>query len=398
MNKKEIAEIKKLLTPQKTAITRMAGCYVDGEKQIKARIGETFLSLPEEEMFKYFEIFRKALSGVYGKNLINMTFEKESEDYGGAQEFLMRLRETELKDPNILEEFYQKIIDSYDYGENYLILLVFANYDVPGRTTDDIEMYDASEEVYSHILCTISPVKLSKAGLAWEHESQTFHDRIRDWVVELPETGFLFPSFNNRSTDIHNLLFYAKNPEDLHWDYIDAVLGANIPLTAKNQKETFTTVIEETLGSDCDFDTVKDIHDHLQELIEENKEEPKPLSFDKTQLKELLADSGVSLEKLETFEETYEENTSTQAPLIASNITTGRKFEVKMPDVVINVNPTRTDLVETRIIDGRQCIVITINDDVQVNGIPIKLKKDFNTELNHLDDDPTGDEVPFLED
>lgn len=373
MNKKEISEIKKQFTPSHCAITRICGCYVDGEKEKKTQIQERFLTLPEEEMFKYFDIFRKTLSGTLGKNLVNMEFPAESEDYGGTQAFLMSLKESQLSDPNLLNEFYDKVITSYDYGENYLILLIHSAYDVPGKTKDGLEMEDASDEVYEHILCAICPVKLSKPGLSYQAELNEFHDRIRDWIVEMPEIGFLFPAFNDRSTDIHNILYYTKNAEDLRSGFVDEVLGCVLPMTAKNQKEIFHTLIEDTLGTDCSFDAVKNIHDSLYDIIEEKKEEPDPVLFDKTDIKNLLANSGVETEKLENFEKSYEETTVSPAPMMASNIANTRKFEVKTPDVTIQVNPGRSDLVETKIIDGRPCLVIAINDAVEVNGIPVRI-------------------------
>ena len=50
MNKKEISEIKKQFTPNNCAITRICGCYVDGEKNKKTKLKEAFLSLSEEEI------------------------------------------------------------------------------------------------------------------------------------------------------------------------------------------------------------------------------------------------------------------------------------------------------------------------------------------------------------
>ena len=206
MNKKEVAEIKKQFTPSNCATTRICGCYVDGEKEKKTRIKEAFLSLPEEEMFKYFDIFRKCLSGTVGKNLLNMEFPLETEAEGGTQEFLLKLRDSRLTDDKMLEEFYDKVIACYDYAENYLILLIHAAYDIPGKSSDGSEMFDASDEVYDYVLCSICPVKLSKPGLSYHAEENSFHERTRDWVVELPADGFLFPAFNDRSTDIHSLL------------------------------------------------------------------------------------------------------------------------------------------------------------------------------------------------
>ncbi len=397
MNKKEISEIKKQFTPAHCAITRICGCYVDGEKEKKSMMKEMFLSLPEEEMFKYFDIFRKTLSGTLGKNLVNMEFPIETEDFGGTQAFLMSLRESQLNDPNLLNEFYDKIIESYDYGEHYLILLIHSVYDVPGRTTDGLEMDDASDEVYDHILCSICPVKLSKPGLSYQAETNEFHDRIRDWIVEMPEVGFLFPAFNDRSTDIHNILYYTKNPEELRSGLVDELLGCVLPLTAKSQKETFHAMIEDTLGSDCDFEAVKNIHDTLFEMIEEQKEEPNPVVLDKSDLKTLMLESGVKEEKLESFD-TYCESVLSDAPMMATNIANVRKFEVKTPDVTVQVNPARSDLVETKLIDGRPCLVIAINDAVQVNGIPVRVPlAEANTEYDEPMDMASATDVPFEE-
>lgn len=269
MIKQEVNEIKRLYTPSNCSITRICGCYVDGEKNKKTEFKEAFLSLPEEEIFKYFELLRKALSGSIGKNLLNLEFPLSSEEEGGFQEFLLRLRESKLKDDALLEEFYDKVIASYEYVGNYLILLIHDAYDVPGKTSDGLTMDDASDSVYDYILCCICPVNLSKPGLSYNSETNEFHNRIRDWIVELPEIGFLFPSFNDRCADIHETLYYSKNPEEPHSEFVDNVLGAVLPLTAGSQRETFQSLIEETLGDEAEYEVVKSIHENLTEMIEE---------------------------------------------------------------------------------------------------------------------------------
>ena len=372
MNKKEIAEIKKQLTPENCALTRLCACYVDGEKNKKTEMKEAFLSQSEEECFKYFEIFRKSLSGTVGKNLINLEFPLDAELEGGAQEFLMRLRDSRLKDDELLEEFYDKVIESFEYGENYLILLVHGAYDIPGKASDNEEMFDASDEVYEYLLGVVCPVNLSKAGLSYDAENNRFGSRVRDWLVELPLAGFLFPAFQDRSTDLHSMLYYSKNPEELREGFVQGLFGCGTPLSAGDQKETFNAMIEETLGEDCDYEAVRNIHEKLQELVEERKDEPEPLVLDKAEVKQLLAVSGVDAEKFEELEERYEETAGAQTEFLASNVLNTRKFEIKTPDVVIQVNPERPDLVETRVIDGRQCLVIPVDDSVEVNGISVR--------------------------
>ena len=372
MIKQEINEIKRLITPNSCSITRICGCYVDGEKNKKTEFKEAFLSLPEEEIFKYFELLRKALSGSVGKNLLNLGFPTDSETDGGTQEFLFRLRESKLKDEALLEEFYDRIIASYEFVGNYLILLIHDAYDVPGKTTDGLTMEDASDTVFEYILCCICPVVLSKPGLSYDAEINEFHNRMRDWVVNMPETGFLFPAFNDRASDIHSVLYYSKNPEELHSEFVEGILGCALSLSAGVQKEAFQTIIEETLGEDCEYAVVKSIHENLTEMIEEHKEIPEPLTLDKKEVKRLLEKSGVEEEKLTDFEKLYDAAAGEDTALFVDNVASIRTFEVKTPDVVVKVNPERADLVNTMMVDGRKCLVIEINDQVEVNGINVK--------------------------
>nr|WP_289766452.1 DUF4317 domain-containing protein [uncultured Acetatifactor sp.] len=433
MTKQDISEIKKLLTPKNCSITRICGCYVDGEKNKKALFGQAFLALPEEEMFKYFEILRKALSGTLGKNLLNLEFPLSGEwiespaadgdspssigaseavprdmalddaaagrnvltdegvsgidgmpspgtatekspatDALNAHGLLLKLRESKLKDEALLEEYFDRIIENYEFVGNYLILLVHDVYDVPGRASDGMEMEDASDEIYEYILSCICPVELSKPGLSYNPEENAFQNRVRDWVVSLPDRGFLFPAFNDRGADIHSLLYYSKNPDELQEGFVDRLFGCPLPLSAGDQKETFQTLIEDTLGEDCSIEMVKDIHERFTELAQENKEAPEPVILDKTQVRTILADSGVADEKLTEFDRHYDETAGESTSLLMNNIMETRSFEVKTPDVVIKVKPDRTNLIETKQVDGRECLVIALDGGVVVNGITVR--------------------------
>ena len=374
MNKKEINEIKKQFTPEHCTITRICGCYVDGEKNKKTELAQTFLMLTEEENFKYFTIFKSTLSGTLGKNLLNMEFPNEQEGEGGTQEFLMRLKNSKLEDAALVEEFYDKVISTYNYGENYYIVMVYGVYDVPGRTSDGIENEDASEYVYDYVLCSICPVKLTEAGLCYNEKNNMIESRVRDWVVGAPAHGFLFPAFNDRATDVHGLLYYTKNSEMMQEDFIDTTLGCGAPLSYKAQQETFQDIIENSLGEQCDFETVKTIHENLNEYVEERKDAPEPPQLDKMDMKKLLEDSGVKQTAIENFDAAFDTIVCNeeQPKFAAANVASTRSFDIKMPDVVIKVKPERTDLVETRMIDGRQYLLIEMNDSVEVNGICVR--------------------------
>ena len=233
-------------------------------------------------------------------------------------------------------------------------------------------MFDASDEVYEYLLMSLCPVSLSKAGLSYNAESNCIQDRIRDWIVDMPDKGFLFPAFNDRSTDLHSMLYYTKKSEDLQPGMIDQLFGTKMPMSADTQKETFKMLIEDTLGEDGDYETVRNIHETLNQLIEEHKEEPEPLALDLTDMKKVFEQSGVEAEKMESFDRNFTENAGEKTSLLASNIAETRKFQIETPDIVIKVNPERADLVETRIIDGRRCLVIPVDDHIEVNGINVQ--------------------------
>mgnify|MGYP003107483147 FL=1 len=368
MTRKELNEIKSQYTLEDCGILRLCGCYVDGERNKITQFNENFLNLPEEEKHKYFDIFKKTLSGTPGKNLVDMKFNVDAYADEGARTFLMNLRDSGLKDDRLLNEFYDRIINV----GNYLILLINQVYDIPAVTTDNIEMDDASDEVYSYILCSICHVNLSKPGLGYDEEDNNFHDKKQNHMVDVPDVGFLFPAFNKRSADEDMTLFYTKDVSEFEDGLIDCLLDCAVPLPAKQQKETFTSLVNEALGEEADLEIVKNIHENLEQIIEEKKQEsPAPVMLDKTEMKDLLEKSGVKEEKLENFEEHFEMAAGEHGKLVASNVSSGKKFEVKTPDVVIKINSDKTDIVSTQVIDGRQCLVIQIDERLEVNGISV---------------------------
>ena len=372
MTRKELNEIKSQYTLEDCGILRLCGCYVDGERNKITQFNENFLNLPEEEKHKYFDIFKKTLSGTPGKNLVDMKFNVDAYANEGARTFLMNLRDSGLKDDRLLNEFYDRIINNYSYVGNYLILLINQVYDIPAVTTDNIEMDDASDEVYSYILCSICHVNLSKPGLGYDEEDNNFHDKKQNHMVDVPDVGFLFPAFNKRSADEDMTLFYTKDVSEFEDGLIDCLLDCAVPLPAKQQKETFTSLVNEALGEEADLEIVKNIHENLEQIIEEKKQEsPAPVMLDKTEMKDLLEKSGVKEEKLENFEEHFEMAAGEHGKLVASNVSSGKKFEVKTPDVVIKINSDKTDIVSTQVIDGRQCLVIQIDERLEVNGISV---------------------------
>ena len=424
MNKKEVLELKKRFKKDQATFTRLVGCYVDCNREKICKFGGKFLTLEEEEYYKYLEIANKVLSGTLGNNLLNLSFPIEEEQVGGRQQILMALRDTDLEDETLLDTYYDLVIDTYDEPGNYLILLYLDSYDVMTRTNDNINV-DESEEVYKYLMCAICPVSLSKPGLGYLESEKRIGPRIRDWVVGVPATGFLFPAFNDRSTDIHSTLFYTRNTKEPHSEFMTNGLGCGVERTATEQKMAFHSIVRNVLGAEDEHtdEVLLDMQQNLSEMIDEYEEthddEEDVFLLDKEVVGKLLADSNVTEEKAARIEKSVDEAFGEKPPAaehvidsraLAQNELRVEKLaledqvgsltvqlnqkddelkerttqliekqeeidnyiaETKTYDVVLRVKPEKASQIHSQMIDGQKCLVIPMGEDehAAINGV-----------------------------
>ena len=242
MNKRDVLELKKRLTKKDCTFTKMSGCYVNSNKEIVLSFTEDFRDLREEEYYKYLDIASKILSGTIGNNLLKLDFSNEAEEVGAIQQMLLGIRESSLLNEGLLDTFYKHVIDNFYYVGNYLILLFKDIYDVPAKTKDNFKTGE-SDEVYEYILCAICPVDLSKPALQYLEGESRIGARVRDWIVGMPETGFVFPCFDERSANIHSTLFYSKNTKEPHVDFMEEVLLCKGKKTTTEKKQVFKSIV-----------------------------------------------------------------------------------------------------------------------------------------------------------
>ncbi len=375
MNEKEIAELRRRFRADKSSISRVRGCYVNEKREIISQFDQSLGILGQTESEQLLSTLRKTLSGTLGKNLLDIPFDTRQVVEGDQHKLLMTLRNSALRDEEAVSAFYQRVIQSLDLEGNYLILLVQDDYDVPYRSKDDQRQDDASSEVFRYILCSICPVKQTKEALSYYVYENAFHSISADWVVSAPEMGFLFPSFDERSTNLYDALYYCKDTSQTHPDFVEAVFHAPAPMPAAEQMETFQALLEDTLSDECRYQVVQSVHGQLREMIEEHKANKveEPLVVDKGTVRRVLEHSGVSEEHVEAFEERYDDAFGADADLSPRNLVDTKQLEITTPDVTIKVSPDRGDLVETRLIDGARYILIRAEEGVAVNGVPIQI-------------------------
>ena len=374
MNQKEISELKRRFRTDKNAIGRIYGCYVNGSRKVISYIDEPLSIMPLEEAEKYLGLLKKTFSGTLGKNLIDIVFSTQQVADSDEHRLLMALRDSGLKDGEVRQEFYQKVIDSLDMGDgNYLLLLAHDAYDVPHRGKDGETQLDASDEVFSYIVCCVCPVKDGKLELGYCPGENEFHNRAVCQVVSPPELGFLFPAFDDRATNIYNALAYARKPDELHQEFLDAIFHTEPPMSPAEQREAFQTALSEALDGACSLEIVQAVHEQLTAKIKEHREskDPEPLSVTAREIGGILRDCGTAEEQISAFVDRCGEKFGQDTALNPANLIESRRFEVKAADVSISVPPEQSYVVETRIIEGRRYILIPAGEGIEVNGMPV---------------------------
>lgn len=431
MRKKDILELKKRFKKDHCTFTKMCGCYVNGEKNILLKFRETFLNLEEDDYFKYLEIAKKVLSGTIENNILELNFELNEEHVNEKQLEFMKLKNSQLKDDLLLDDFYNSIINNYDYEGNFLILIFHDAYDIITKTKDNAKL-DESEEVYEYILCAICPVELSKAGLRYFEEENSIKSRTRDWVVEAPSNGFVFPGFINRTTDVNSIMYYTKNAKDTHPELMENVLGCPSKQTNTEKKETFNDILRDALGPDEKKSDhfFMEIQESLNNKIEEHniihEDSETPIFLTDEVIQDILNESGVPDEITTKIEKSYAESfgdTPPVADILIDNKALAAKAQKKKEemlekqvrilenklervtqdnslnteaavevdsnnlieenenntfndnlsevdnsyDIVLQVKPEKVSKIKSEIINGQKCIIIPVDEDEHTN-------------------------------
>ena len=377
VNQKEINELRRRWKPDKNAVSRICGCFVNSNHEIIADLDESLGMMPQEEAEKYLTLLKKALSGTLGKNLIDIVFSTQQVMEGEEHKLLMDLRATGMRDNQIRQAFYQKVIQSLDMGDSsYLLLLANDSYDVPRRNRDVLRTED-SDEVFSYILCAVCPVKTGKMELGYYSGDNEFHCAASQ-TVAAPELGFLFPAFDDRSTNIYNALFYSRKAGELHQEFIDAIFHTDLPMSAAEQREAFESALSEALGGSCSLEIIRAIHEQLAARIEAHQEEknPEPLTVSPNEISKVLLDCGVPEEQAEAFQVACGEKFGIGAVLNPVNLIDAKKVELKTEKMSLSIDPEYSHLIEAKVIDGQKVLVVPVEDHLEFNGVAVNVSID----------------------
>lgn len=391
MDKKSIGELRRRLKKDSCTFTKMCGCYVNDSKNKVIKLDEIFLNLEDEEYYKYLEIAKKVLSTNVGNNILELDFPLEEEQPGGHQQFLLGIKKSGLKDQGLLDAFYDMVIEKYDSLGNYLILLFHDVYDVMTKTTDNNKL-DESEEVYEYIICAICPMILSKPGLGYNKSDMRIGTLNREWMVGMPETGFIFPAFNERSSDIHSVLMYTADSKNPHNELIQDILGCREKLTFVQKQNVLFDMVSDVTSED----DLKEVMESVNiELAQISDLEPETV-VNEENIKSALTYAGIEENKADKIGKEYiSAIDKDELPLLGDiipnkavkavkdnnekvllkeeikelNRKIAQAYDTEGSDIIIKVNDEKRELIRQEDIDGETYLVIPIsqNDSIKIN-------------------------------
>lgn len=371
MNKKEILELRKTFRPENCNISRIATCYVTSEKEKILEKSQAFLSLPEEEAFKYFDILKQALSGTVGKNLYTLKTNSIHPADESPQK-LETLRKYHMNDEGMLTDLFDSIIGSYDSSENYLIIVVNGLYDIPGVTSDDQELEDASDEVYSYILTCICPVELDEPGLSIDCTKPAILDKERDWMVKSPVNALLYPAFKDRATDIHHALYFAKKAENSQDDFLKELIGSEMMLSDKEEHEWFLDTLNHAHEEQMQLETAKEIHTKLVEKSLEKENLPSAGMLSKKELLQVI-DKELNADQVKDIDEDYDKTVGKENDITIKNLVNPKKMVIQTGTAKVEIDSDYADMVETKRIDGRLYLAVPLtSNDILVDGCAVR--------------------------
>ena len=377
MNAKELGELRRRFRPNKNAISHVYGCYVGATKEIIAEVDQSLALLSEDDIEGCLGLLKKALSGSLGRNLIDIGFTTQQVADSEEHRLLMALRDSKLKDKAVRREFYDRIIQSVDMGEeNYLILLAHDTYDVPYRSKNDELLDDSSDTVFSYIVCALCPMREGKPGLGYIPADNVLHMKTAGQLAAPPEIGFLFPAFDDRAANLYNALYYVHKPDFIHGEFIEGVFRTQPPLSAPEQKEAFESALSDALGVECSMELVQAVHEQMRERIELHKESqsPEPLTVTAKDVGGMLRECGIEEERVSAFQDYCGQRLGEDAAMDPANLIDSKRFQIKAGEITITVKPELSGQVESRVLEGRKYLLIPAGEGVEVNGLAVELE------------------------
>lgn len=208
INREDMLELTRRMTPSRTCFQRIAGCYMDSEGFIDNTFNVNFLKMSGSEKTKHLALAKEIPFSRTNDQLKEYRFACNAMGNGSMHQLLTGIHACGLKNDLLMEVLYEQIGAAYRSSKDYAVHIFHGVYDIPVKAADK-ERLGESEEIYDFLICTISPL-------------------LEEYEPGKPDFGFLFPAFSGRSAMPDGIDFFNRNPEAVQTDLMALILGSKV--------------------------------------------------------------------------------------------------------------------------------------------------------------------------
>lgn len=377
MNKKEVIEIKKNFTDKSGffIMDRVLTGFIDAENNVLCHEVSPCVTMPVEFKEVCDMSLVKVLSTQVGKKFTEYAFPNTTYEEGQAQNILYTLLDTKLKDDAVCVNFLEHIANNILYTGPFAVITAYCTYTIRKKNkTDEYDDFD-NDELYNYIITAICPANTGTDGFVFNREDKEILKKLNNELIidKVPTDGFLFPTFDNRSSDINHVMVYSKSTKTPNVSLVEDVLGCEFVMSPDVEKESFKSIIKSVAGDDLDYTLLNTVNEKIKDVIDESKDNTEVTLLGPTVLKDILRDTGLDENKVNTVDAIYR-HTCGESIITASNVVE-HKNVVQAPGIKIDISAAFSDKLRTSVVDGRRCILIDLDDPtVEINGLSVNLE------------------------
>lgn len=377
MNKKDIAAIRKEFKSEsyKLNLKEMYSVYVkkDGGEILHSELSY-FENFDSDKKDLYFTNFKKVLSSALDTKVFELGFTETGDNSTNSILYTALNMEDKSLAVEELNKIVNKLSEDYKYETDVVLTFVFGEY-FKGNSNRNINADESEDDVtniFKFVLATINKVEFPKKNIIFDYESRRITaNSSMEVVINLtsPLDGFLFPVLTEGYTDINKILYYTGKPKELSSSFVENFLNCNVKLTAQDEKECFHNILASVLGEKVKTEMIQDIYTALSENAEEDAE-----TVGAEDIKSVLKARGI--DEGNTVDAAFEEFCGSKCDFRINNIIPDlntKSIKISSELAEITITPRDLSMVkQVRDKSGKKCLLIEINDDMEINGLKLE--------------------------
>ena len=388
LNKKDIANIRKefKLDNYRMNIREIFNVYVKKESgEIYHHISQPFQMLEQEAQELFLTNFKKVLTGNLDTKLFQLKFKQDVEE--STQRILfngLHMASTDWKESML--QIVEKMFSHSVYEFDTVVTFIRGEYRKATRKRDMVTEEGGDDETFSShfILCSVNKTDQPKKALLFDYIEKEFKsNNAVDPIINLtsPLSGFMFPTFSDNSADVNHILYCSGKANQPDITFIEEVLHCEDIITAVEDKDSFELILKTVIGDEVDSKVISSVYEEIDKLVQENNEDEEseiesPM-LDYRDVERILTVSGVENVDTARVEHAFKAVVADETHEFKASSILPKTIKIETKIATVSIDPKELGNVKYITFNGKQCLLLEVNEDVVVEGFRLEESESF---------------------